>query len=86
MQDEFSTLDALTCHVCSWNTGGTKSFGELNLKDWLLPGVESTEQAPDLIVVGFQSIVSLKSNRFFKNNKDEVSASKNMVLRTLNKY
>lgn len=86
MQYEFSSLDQLSLHVCSWNTGGAKSFGELNLKDWLLPNVDQTGEAPDLIVVGFQSIVSLKSRSFFKNNKDEVVASKNMVMRTLNKY
>ena len=53
MQEEFSTIDHIKLAVCSWNMGGVKPYAEVNLKEWLLPGITEIKDMPDIFVIGF---------------------------------
>ena len=46
-------------NICSWNLGGIKPlFKSMDLSKWLLP-FGTDQLLPDIIVVGFQEIVTL---------------------------
>ena len=54
--EEFSTIDMIKLAVCTWNLGGVKPYAEVDLRDWLLPGLNGGDPAadlPDIFVVGF---------------------------------
>lgn len=53
MQEEFSAIDFIKVAVCTWNMGGNKPYAEIDLKGWLLPGINDVKDAPDILVVGF---------------------------------
>ena len=52
MQDEFSEIDHIKLAVCSWNMGGVKPYDQIDLRDWLLPGITDPADLPDIFVVG----------------------------------
>ena len=58
-EKKFTSLDFLKINICSWNLGGLVPLSEtVNLNKWLFPF--GLNQMPDMYVIGFQEIVSLK--------------------------
>ena len=88
MQDEFSSIDNIKVQVCTWNMGGVKPFESVDLGDWLFPG-GSSEDNPDVFIIGFQEIIALKTSKFMNfggGNKADVELFKNLIIKNLNKY
>ena len=68
MLEEFSVIDNIKLAVCSWNMGGVKPYSEIDLKDWLLPGITDPADYPELIIVGLQHIMPNKRSGMFNKN------------------
>ena len=83
-QEEFSTIDFIKLAVCTWNMGGVKPYDDVNLKEWLLPGVTNADDAPDILVVGIQQIIPNKKSSMFNKNKDRLVAMQNNIMAVLN--
>lgn len=46
----------MTIGVATWNLAGVKAYEDIDLKSWLLAHCE-----PDILIIGFQEIVSLNA-------------------------
>lgn len=53
MQNEglYTSLEFMKINVSSWNLGGVKPMGDIDIKRWLFPFDQSF--MPDLFVIGF---------------------------------
>ena len=71
--------------MCTWNLGGVKPYEQVELKEWLLPGISAPEECPAIFVIGMQQVVPLEGS-MWKRNRDEVAFLKSNVMACLNKY
>ena len=77
-------IDNIKMAVCSWNMGGVRPYAQIDLKDWLLPGIRSPEDLPDIFVVGIQHIFPNKSSNMFGKNKDRLAFMQSNIMAVLN--
>lgn len=81
MVDEYSKTDKLSINIASWNVGGNKPLETLDLQKWLLPDNFATK--PDLLIIGFQEIISVYSSSLLKGNQSEKVYWKDLVMKCL---
>ena len=86
MQEEFSVIDNIKMAVCSWNMGGVKPYSEIDLKDWLLPGITDPADYPELIIVGLQHIMPNKRSGMFNKNQQRLQFIQNNIMTVLNTH
>lgn len=72
--------------VYTWNLGGVKAYEHIDMKEWLLPKLKSAADMPDILVIGLQGIIPLKSSRMFASNRDEAEFVKGAILKNLYNY
>ena len=80
MANEYSTTENVKVGVYTWNMGGVKVYENMDLREWLMPGSMSAAEMPDILVIGIQEMVPLKSSRLFSSNRSEVEWVKNTVM------
>lgn len=83
-EGHYTGLEFLKVNVCSWNLGGVKPlFKSMDLTKWLLP-FGSGEHLPDIIIVGFQEIVTLNvKNVLSESNSKQLQYWSNVIQENL---
>lgn len=86
MQNEFSSSENVNIGVYTWNMGGAKVYDHIDMREWLLAGLKKAAEMPDILVIGIQEMVPLKSSRLFSNNRKEIDWVKDTVMKNLYNY
>ena len=65
--------------------GGVKPYAQVDLKEWLLPGITDPADFPHIFVIGLQSIMPNKGSRWNKN-ADRLAFMQNNIMTVLNTH
>lgn len=80
-------IDHIKLAVCSWNLGGVKPYDQIELRDWLLPGLTGqSADLPDIFVIGIQHIMPNKSSRMFNKNNERLAFMQTNIMSVLNTH
>ncbi|KAL5121928.1 Inositol-1,4,5-trisphosphate 5-phosphatase 1 [Pleosporales sp. CAS-2024a] len=82
---EYSETHMINMLVGTFNLNGKTNGLTADLSPWLCPAVDSSQQCPEIVAVGFQEIVELSPQQIMATDPDRREMWERAVKNTLNK-
>ncbi|KAE8446903.1 hypothetical protein EG329_011534 [Mollisiaceae sp. DMI_Dod_QoI] len=82
---EFQTSVPINIWCGSFNLNGRTEGVDQDLSEWLFPGVNPSQQHPEIVAVGFQEIVELSPQQIMNSDPTRKQAWERAVRKTLNR-
>lgn len=83
---EFQASEPINIWCGSFNLNGRTEGIDQDLSDWLFPGVNPSQQHPEIVAVGFQEIVELSPQQIMNSDPTRKQAWERAVRKTLNRH
>ncbi|TAQ88403.1 hypothetical protein B7494_g3278 [Chlorociboria aeruginascens] len=83
---EFQSSEVINIWAGTFNLNGRTNGINDDLSPWLCPDIESSQQQPEIVAVGFQEIVELSPQQIMNSDPTRKQAWEKSVRKTLNRH